>query len=178
MEFEQFYITWYARTKHFVNEYVRSEADAENIVQDVFLDLFEKKVLFNDQINLVAYLFTSMKNKCMDHLRHKVLEQEAVCKMQEEFDLSLRLRFDSLEAFDTNLFKENDMETLISRALSTLPERCRIIFVKNKLEGKKQKEIAAELQISVNTVESQMAIAYIKLREALKDCLPLLIFFL
>lgn len=46
----------------------------------------------------------------------------------------------------------------------------------NKLEGKKQQQIASELQISINTVESQMAIAYKKLREELKDCLPLLLF--
>lgn len=46
----------------------------------------------------------------------------------------------------------------------------------NKLEGKKQQQIASELQISINTVESQMAIAYKKLREELKDCLPLLFF--
>lgn len=48
----------------------------------------------------------------------------------------------------------------------------------NKLEGKKQQQIASELQISINTVESQMAIAYKKLREELKDCLPLLLFYL
>ncbi len=47
----------------------------------------------------------------------------------------------------------------------------------NKIDGKKQKQIAEELNISVNTVESQMAIAYKKLKEALKDYSPLLIFF-
>ncbi|MCC8170678.1 MAG: LuxR C-terminal-related transcriptional regulator, partial [Parabacteroides sp.] len=57
-------------------------------------------------------------------------------------------------------------------------EKCRTIFIMSKLEGKKQKEIARELAISVNTVETQMGIAYKKLRAELKDYLPLFLFIL
>ena len=64
----------------------------------------------------------------------------------------------------------------LEQALAALPERCRLIFVMNKLEGKKQFQIAEELSISVNTVETQMALAYKKLRNELKDCLPFLAF--
>ena len=73
-------------------------------------------------------------------------------------------------------YKRLGIEERLEQALQKLPERCRSIFVMNKLEGKKQQQIASELQISINTVESQMAIAYKKLREELKDCLPLLLF--
>ena len=59
-----------------------------------------------------------------------------------------------------------------------LPEKCREIFIKSKIEGKKQKDIAAELNISLKTVENQMAIAYKKIKSELKDYLPLLIFLL
>lgn len=176
MDFEQFYIIWFSRVKYFAYEYVLSDADAENIAQDVFMDLYEKKILLNYHTNIVAYLFTAVKNRCLDHLRRKVLEQEAASKLQEEFNLTLRLKFDSLEAFDLSFLAENSIEDVIEKALQSLPERCRIIFIKNKLEGKKQKEIAEELQISINTVESQMAIAYTKLREELRHCLPLLLF--
>lgn len=176
MDFEHFYITWYSRAKCFAREYVLSEEDAENITQDVFLDLYQKQSLLNDQINRVAYLFTAVKNKCIDYLRHKLLEQEAAKKMQEEFSLSLQMKFDSLESFDTDWGSERKLEKMIQKALDSLPERCREIFIKNKLEGKKQKEIADELCISVKTVESQMTIAYKKLKEELKDYLPLLIF--
>lgn len=176
MDFEHFYITWYSRAKHFAREYVLSEEDAENITQDVFLDLYQKQALLNDQINRVAYLFTAVKNKCIDYLRHKLLEQETAKKMQEEFSLSLQMKFDSLESFDTDWGSERKLEKVIQQALDSLPERCREIFIKNKLEGKKQKEIADELCISVKTVESQMTIAYKKLKEELKDYLPLLTF--
>lgn len=177
MDFEHFYVNWYSRAKYFAREYVSLEEEAENITQDVFLDMYQKQVLFDGQINQVAYLFTAIKNKCIDYLRRKLLEEAAAQKMQEEFDLSLRMKFDSLESFDTNWVSEQKLEEIIRNAIDTLPERCKEIFIKSRLEGKKQKEIAAELCISVKTVENQMVIAYKKLKEELKDYLPLLFFF-
>lgn len=174
--FEQFYITWYSRAKFFAQEYVVSESEAENIVQDVFLHLYERRELLDAYTNLTAYLLTAVKNKCLDYLRKRVSEQEAISEMQSEFEMSLRMKYDSLEILNTNFPDEGNIEELLEQALQKLPERCREIFIMNKLEGKKQQQIAEELQISVNTVESQMAIAYRKLREELKGCLPLLCF--
>ena len=62
--------------------------------------------------------------------------------------------------------------------IDSLPEKCREIFIKSKIVGKKQKEIAAELNISLKTVENQMAIAYKKIKGELKAYLPLLLFLL
>lgn len=178
MDFEKFYVTWYSRVKHFAYEYVLSDAEAENITQDVFLDLYQKKELLNYHLNIVAYLFTSVRNRCIDYLRHKILEQEAVSDMQEAFDLKLRMKFDSLEDFNADLLSEDNVKEMIDKALQSLPERCREIFIKSKLEGKKHNEIAEELNISIKTIESQMTIAYKKLREELKNYFPLLLFIL
>ena len=68
------------------------------------------------------------------------MEQEAAVKMQEEFDLSFRMKFDSLEAFNLEGLSEDNIKDIIEKALDTLPERCREIFVMSKIEGKKQKE--------------------------------------
>lgn len=76
--FERFYITWYSRAIYFAREYVLSESDAENIVQDVFLHLYEHCDRLNAYTNLTAYLFTSIKNKCLDYFRKRVNEQETV----------------------------------------------------------------------------------------------------
>ena len=176
VDFEQFYITWYSRAKYFAREYVHSESDAENIIQDVFLHLYERRDLMDAYTNLTAYLFTSIKNRCLDYLRKWVLEQETAQGVQDEFEMELRMKYDSLEIFNTQFSDETDIGELLDNALQKLPERCRNIFIMNKLEGKKQKEIAEELNLSINTVESQMGIAYKKLREELKDCQPLFIF--
>ena len=176
--FEDIYLSYFSKMKYFAKEYVISEEDAENIVQDVFVELWENKEMLNMHMNLIAYLFTTIKNKCLNHLRHKLVVQETASKLQEEYTISLRMNLDSLEAFDNNLFSDQDIEKIIYRALDTLSEKCRTIFIMSKIEGKKQKEIAQELNISINTIETQMGIAYKKLRIELKDYFPILLFIL
>ena len=176
IRFEDVYLSYFSKMKYFAKEYVISEEDAENIVQDVFVELWENKEMLNMHMNLIAYLFTTIKNKCLNHLRHKLVVQETANKLQEEYTISLRMNLDSLETFDNNLFSDQDIEKLISRALDALPEKCRAIFIMSKIEGKKHNEIAQELNISINTVGSQIGIAYKKPRTELKDYLPILLF--
>ena len=176
--FEDIYLSYFSKMKYFAKEYVISEEDAENIVQDVFVELWENKEMLNMHMNLIAYLFTTIKNKCLNHLRHKLVVQETASKLQEEYTSSLRMNLDSLEAFDNNLFSDQDIEKIISRALDTLSEKCRTIFIMSKIEGKKQKEIAQELNISINTIETQMGIAYKKLRIELKYYFQILLLIL
>jgi RNA polymerase sigma-70 factor (ECF subfamily) len=164
--------------KRFACRYVLFEEDAENIVQDVFLELLEKKELLTSKMNLLAFLFTAVKNRCIDHIRNQSVKQRTAENLQESYQIALKMSLDSLEAFDENQFSENDIDTILMKAINSLPEKCREIFLLNKIEGLKQKEIATRLNISVNTVETQMGIAYKKLREELKDLLPILFFLL
>jgi RNA polymerase sigma-70 factor (family 1) len=178
ISFEDIYLTYFSKMKYFAKEYVVSEEDAENIVQDVFMELWEKREALTMHTNLIAFLFTAIKNRCLNHLRHKMVTQETANQLQEEYSITLRMNLNSLEAFDQNLFSEQDIEKIITRALNSLSDKCREIFIMSKIEGKKQKEIATELNISINTIETQMGIAYKKLRAELKDHLPLLLFIL
>lgn len=176
--FRNIYITHYAKLKRFARRYVLFEEDAENIVQDVFLTLLEKKEDLPSDLNLLAFLFTLTKNKCIDHLRNLNVRHNAAEEIKKEHHIALQMSLNSLEAFDLNQFSENDIETILSKAINALPEKCRQIFILSKIEGRKQKEIAQSLNITINTVESQIGIAYKKLREELKDYLPILIFIL
>ena len=166
IDFEQIYLSYFSKMKRFAREYVLSDEDAENIVQDVFLDFWEKKELLPLPINILAYLFTSIKNRCIDFLRHKIVQKEVENKMQEEYRLTLQMKY-YLGELDEGIFEKDDVEQLLSKVIDSLPERCREIFLKSKIEGKKQKEIAEEMNISINTVETQMGIAYKKLRNEL-----------
>ena len=176
IDFEQTYIMYFSKMKYFAREYVLSDEDAENIVQDVFLELWEKKEILALPVTYIAYHFTAIKNRCIDLLRHRIVAKDTEDKIQAEYRLTLQMKYYSLEAFDNELFEEENIEQVLSKAIDSLPEKCREIFIKNKIEGKKQKDIAAELNISVNTVESQMGIAYKKLKSELKDYFPLFIF--
>lgn len=165
-QFEDFYVTWYARLRRFAGEYVGDE-EAEDVVQNVFTHLYEQQHLLKTCKNLKAYLFISIKNRCLDILARRVMIQESLASIQSERELELRMNFDSLEAFNIHFLEEDPISERLEQALSHLPEKCRIIFEMNKLEGKKQKQIAKDLHISIHTVESQMAIAYKKLRQEL-----------
>jgi RNA polymerase sigma-70 factor (ECF subfamily) len=178
MIFKEFYTHWYPRTTAFAREYLLSEDDANDAVQDVFTDLYEKYDLLSGRVDITAYLFTSLKNRCIDVLRHRIVEREAANFMQEEYELTLRMKFDSLEILDDGIFDEDTVTEILENALATLPERCRTIFVKHKLEGMCQKDIAAELGVSPKTIENQLTIAYRKMREALKPYFTLMMFFL
>lgn len=175
-DFENIYTQYYVRMKRFAQEYVLSEEDAENILQDVFLDFWEKRDVFLDYVNVIAFLFTAIKNRSINLINRRLKESEITANMQEEYMRTLQVNLESLQSMDDEVCRQEHIEELVRNAILSLPERCREIFVKNKIEGKKQKEIAAELNISVHAVETQMGIAYKKLREQLKNVYPLFLF--
>lgn len=166
--FDRVYVTYYARMYRFAKEYVVFDEDAENIVQDVFVLLWEKREVLDIQVSLLSYLFSLVKNRCLDFLRHQTVA--------EEYKQELSFKLSAIEILNNSFISDDNIEKIVSDALSKLPERCREIFLKSRLEGKKYKEIAEEMNISVNTVENQISIALKKLRIELKDYLPLLLF--
>ncbi|MDR1336201.1 MAG: RNA polymerase sigma-70 factor [Tannerella sp.] len=178
--FEQIYLSHSPGMVRFAMEYVSSMEEAENIVHDAFAEVWEvRRNCLNRKNYLLAFLFTAIKNRCVDWLRHRIVMREAEDTLQEEYRLSMQMKFNSLEVFDQDVFASGEsVEALVNRAIQSLPEKCREIFIKSKLEGMKQSQIAEELHISIHTVETQMGIAYRKLKEELKNCFPLFLFIL
>mgnify|MGYP000660763951 FL=1 len=166
------YLTYYPKLVRFAKEFVILEEDAENITQDVFADLWERQNSMDHVENVNAYLFRLVKNRCLDHLKHKIFEQKYVEVMQTSFEIELNLKLQSLDRFDSSdMSVGNDTEILVRTAINSLPKRCRDIFLLSRIEGLKYKEISERLGISVNTVECQMGIALKKLRVKLSMCL-------
>ena len=170
--FEKIYKLYYPTMFAFAKNYISANEDVENIVQDVFLVLWEKKDELELSCTLTTYLFTLVKNRCLNFLRHKLIEEEYNAQMKEELGFKLY----ALESMEYSYHSEKELQEIIQRALDTLPERCREVFIKSRIEGLKYKEISEELGISVNTVENHIVTALKKLRVELKDYLPLLLF--
>lgn len=170
IHFDKIYVAYFPRMYRFAREYVLLDEDAENIVQDVFLLLWEKKDVLDIQVSILSYLFSLVKNRCLDHLRHQVIAED----FKQEFSAKLA----ALEQMSDSLGAEEELEEAVRIAVDKLPDRCKEIFIKSRVEGKKYREIADELELSVNTVENQMSIALKRLRYELKDFLPLLFFFI
>lgn len=172
MDFKELYITWYSRVRNFALTYVNDADDAADIVEEVFMKLYERRDELQAGVNVVSYLFASVRHACLNHLRERL----ALSRFQTRYKLETQLRYDALMQLDAEMGTESDIEQALQRAIDALPERCREIFVMSRLQGMPQEEVAQRLGITVNTVETQMGIAYRRLRDELKGSLALLFF--
>ena len=174
-DFERLYLLYYPRLVRFVKEYVLSEEEAENIVQDVFLSLWEQRKQWSAIQHAPSYLFKLAKNKCVDFLRHKVTSAEKRQQLHDIQKQDFEHRLRSMKQFDESILYEKELNALINQAIQSLPERCREIFVLSRFEELNHQEIADRYQISPNTVNNQISMAMKKLKEHLKDYLYLFI---
>lgn len=175
-EFNRFFTAYQRRFIHFACTYVCDEAVAEDIVIESMMYYWESRNRLPDDTNVPAYVLTSVKHKCIDHLRHCQLHQEAsdeIARLQD-WELSVRLR--SLEDFEPSEIFTKEIQEVVDRALKGLPERTRSIFIMSRYENKTHKEIAGLLGISVKSVEFHITKATRVLRLALKDYLPASLF--
>ena len=175
--FETIYTANFERMKRFAYHYVLNKEDAENIVQDVFEVLWLKKEELEEDRDYFGYLLYSVKNKCIDFLRKEMLIRSAHDELHKQ-NIKEKALLYSLEQFNPIFETEKDLMHILEEAIASLPPQCKQIFYKSKIQGKKHQEIAKEMQISVNTIETQMSIAYKKLRIILKDLYPILFLFI
>lgn len=176
LDFSKVYFIYFPKLVRFAREFVLSTEDAENIIQDIFLYLWEHRELLVTLNNPNAFLFTLVKNKSIDFLRLKKRMDQKNEKLETVLDKELQLKMYALQQFDENALSNDDIETLLNNAINKLPDKCREIFILSRMEGLKYKEIADRLEISTKTVENQISIALRKLKVELKDYLPLFIF--
>lgn len=174
--FTEIYAIYFPRMLRFARTYIIDKEDAENIVQDIFIYLWENQTLLEGMHCPQAFLFTLVKRRSIDFIRKKLQIAHTEGSMEEIENHEFQFKLYSLEAFDETRFSDEEIERLVHQAIGRLPERCRRIFIESKLNNKKYQEIADEMGLSVQTVKNQVFIAIHKLREELKDCLPLLLF--
>ena len=147
---------------------------AEDIVVDCFVKFWEDRETIHVKSNVKNYLYCTVKNKCIDQLRKQARIHEL--KIEESIDIS-SLKSTAPLFYEPKPLETEELELKIKKAIDNLPEACRTIFVLNRFEGMKYKEIAKELNISVNTVEVQMGRALQKLRISLGEYLYVLLVF-
>ncbi|WP_455967284.1 RNA polymerase sigma-70 factor [Bacteroides fluxus] len=174
--FSDIYSIYYMKMLRFSRTYVSTKEDAENIVQDTFLYLWEHLELLEEIEHPDAFLFTLIKNRCLNFLKHQSYIQAKTCPLKADEELESQLNLYALQQFDEAVSSISEVEELLKQTMQKLPERCREIFLLSRIEGLKYKEIAERLDISVNTVENQISIALRKLKSELKEYIPLLIF--
>ena len=174
--FSKLYVSYYARLVRFASLYVGAMGDAENIVQDFFLYLWERKEILPELQQPDAYLFSAVKHRCLNFLRSQLSIVDRRQPLSDIMEQEFKLKLYSLQLLDDSQMSIDEVEKQICRAIDSLPERCREVFMLSKMEELSNKEIAERLGISVKTVEIQMTKALSRLRKELEWLLSLIFF--
>ena len=161
--FDSIFRTYYASLVGMAESLLRQRAVAEEVVQDVMLELWRRHETLRVEDSLRAYLFRSARNRALNHLRHIKVERRGEPHVTR-----------SSEAAPTAPAQlvEQEIDTALRQALDELPAGAREVFDLSRVHGLKYAEIAATLGISVKTVEARMGKALRALRERLAPWLP------
>jgi RNA polymerase sigma-70 factor (ECF subfamily) len=154
--FKLFFETFYPSLCRFASKYLKKQEIYHDIVQDAFLYLWNKRQDFTTENQARSYLYTFVKDRSLNYLR----DQETRQKILSE-------RFESETFFRDNLIEEETYQ-IISHAISGLSLQSQHI-IECSLDGLKNREIAEQLGISINTVKTIKLRAFASLREELKD---------
>jgi RNA polymerase sigma-70 factor (ECF subfamily) len=157
--FESFFRQFYQPLCEYASSLVKDYDLSEELVQDVFFQIWKKRADIKIQTTLQGYLYQSVKNECLQHIRHKAVEKKYAEKVQKDFNHT--------EYFPTDELVVNEISDKINSTLESLPDKCKEIFKLSRFEGLKYSEIAEKLSVSVKTVESYMGKALKIFRENL-----------
>lgn len=166
VQFEMAYKQYFTMLVGFAFQYVEDQDVAQDIVQEVFGNIWNQSDKIEIRTSLKSYLFGAVRNACFNHLRHEkvVASHGAEVKKDNTHD-------------QPNFLEMDELKEKVDQALSQLPEKRRRIFELSRFEGRKYHEIADELNVSVKTVETQMSRALKVMRETLGSYLLYLIIF-
>ena len=156
---------------HFSLSYLANEADSEELVQDVFLKLWEKRAALDETQNIKAYVFKIAINSIYDFIRRK--------NIKNAFNDFVKNRAETNTSNNTwETVVLNELQLLLDELISKMPEQRRKIFHLSKINGLTNDEIAEKLNLSKRTVENQLYRAILFLKSNLKNqSLTLLLFF-
>jgi RNA polymerase sigma-70 factor, ECF subfamily len=168
VEFEKFFREKYRPLCLTACRYVKNIETAEEIVQDVFVRLWEKRDQITIRGPVLAYVTTSVKNNCLNFLKHK-----SIVSTFEKSEIQ-RVYLDPSENEDE--MGDFELETAIISAIDELPPQRRKIFMLSRTEGLKYAEIAEKLGLSVKTIEAQMGKALKQLRVKLSEYMSIVLF--
>jgi RNA polymerase sigma-70 factor (family 1) len=159
--FTQVYFHFSKRLIVFGTSLVRSKEIAEELVEDVFVRLWANRKQITEIDNLTVYLYVAVKNKALNKLSQKA--SELIAAPFDYLDTSM----DEFAADPYDLLITTEMMSRMQTVIETLPPRCKMIFKLIREDALKYKEVAEILNISVNTIDVQMAIAVKKICTAL-----------
>jgi RNA polymerase sigma-70 factor (family 1) len=132
----------------FSNKYLKDIDIAKDIVQNVFIKFYEKRYTIEITSSLKSYLFKMVYNDCLNYIKHISITSNHYTEYSKELGTSTDFM---------DLVEETENEYRIFKAIEKLPPGCKQVLLRSRIDGKKNKEIADELNISIRTVETQIS---------------------
>jgi RNA polymerase sigma factor (sigma-70 family) len=158
------------RLRNFIRKRVADEADVEDLLQEVFSELFEAYRLLQPIEQVGAWLFRVAKNRITDRYRRRDTEARTyLAPGLEDGDIDLLDLLPSQDAGPEAVYMRSALLEELDEALEELPEEQQRVFIANELEGRSFKELAAETGVSVNTLLARKHYAVRHLRRRLQD---------
>lgn len=167
-EYKSLFNRLYTSLCLFANKYLDDIEISKDIVQEVFIKVWENNIEFQSENTIKSYLYTSVKNKSLDYLKSKRVKTT-------DYLPALEIEKIETEAYFLREIVVVETSKIIEEAINTLPDRCSQV-IKLSIKGFTNSQIAEELSVSLNTIKSQKKIAYKKLRPLLKNYFILIAF--
>lgn len=159
--FEKLYFRYCKKLYNFVFSICKNREDTEGIVQFVFMKVWEKRTEIDTELSFSGYIFRIAKNSLLNNIKKKINERvylDYLLSHPEDFSNSVEKNINYLE-----------LNLEIDRLINNIPEKRRKIFLLSRMEGLTYREIAEKLNISVNTVNTQISKSLEELRDRLPD---------
>jgi RNA polymerase sigma-70 factor (ECF subfamily) len=177
VSFGQFYNTYYKRFVRYAFYYVNDLQTAEDMTHDAILYYWENKKNISSDTDVLGYLLVTIRNKCLNYLKHLRVENEYGKQYVELYEWEIKARIMTLEETDYSDIFTKDIMDIITSSLKKLPGQTQDIFIQNRFYNKSRKEIAADMGVSLQKIDYHINKANDILYTDLKDYLPLLLIF-
>ena len=167
---ELLFSIYFPRLNDFSRNVVKDDGISQDIVQEVFVKVWEKKAEI-ESLNIEAYLFRLVRNRCIDYIKHLKVVNNRLQKIHiaSKYEELYRIDFVGNEPY---VLIEQELKMKIEKTIQDLPDRCREVFMLSRINGLKNKEIAEKLDINIKNVERHLNRALQSFRANFSEELP------
>lgn len=171
--YEELFKQTFPRLIGYCRLFIHEQDQANDLVQECFIKLWEKRTSIKTTQSVESLLFVMLRNRCLNYLRDQKLHKpETEIDSVGENELQHLFQLDFIGKEESSL--EEQLIVAIRESVEKLPEKRKIVFTKSKLEGKKNKDVADELGISVKAVEKHLHQAKEQIRKEMLLKFPLM----
>lgn len=164
--FEYVFRKYAARLEAFARKYTVDEREAEDMVQNVFLKLWERREWL-ETISLSSFLFMLTKNSCLNYLKHRQIAESIEQRLPQTESVE-QLYVIDLVSDPVALLQQKELSESIDRIMDELPPKCKEAFILSRLNGLKNREIASQMHITEKVVEKHISRALKRFSEGLR----------